>query len=248
MRHPLGQAAERPASAESVPRARDQPLRQRVSASSRPSRSNTMRSQRSASSMTWLETSSVTPASASDRNSAHTSRRSTGSRATVGLVEQQQLRIAEQRGREPDTRDPPGPPTGFRRGGRPAVPGRPARPRGRRARRVPRARRRSSAGSVGHPVPSRINAGRWSRSRPGGAARRHAARPRRRALSNSPVTCCCTPTMARISVDSRNRTARPPSRAATRSRLRTISAYRRRRSTTARLSSIRSACPAIGRR
>ena len=54
------------------------------SAITRPSRISSSRSQRSASSMTWLETRTVVPASASRWNIAQRSRRSTGSRPTVG--------------------------------------------------------------------------------------------------------------------------------------------------------------------
>ena len=53
-------------------------------ASSRPSRSRSSASQRSASSMTWLETSSVAPRSASRWKSSQRSRRRTGSSPTVG--------------------------------------------------------------------------------------------------------------------------------------------------------------------
>src|SRR5262249_43784329 len=49
-----------------------------------PSRMSSSRSQRSASSMTWLETSRVVPASANERNSSQSSWRSTGSSPTVG--------------------------------------------------------------------------------------------------------------------------------------------------------------------
>ncbi len=71
------------------PRGRGSPVRAQHScgvpvARIRPSRISRSASQRSASSITWLETSSVAPASASDRNVAHRSRRSTGSRPTVG--------------------------------------------------------------------------------------------------------------------------------------------------------------------
>ena len=54
------------------------------SAMSRPSRMSSSRSQRSASSITWLDTIRPSPASASRWNSDHSSRRSTGSRPTVG--------------------------------------------------------------------------------------------------------------------------------------------------------------------
>src|SRR6266545_5821070 len=54
------------------------------SAMIRPSRISSSRSQRSASSMTWLETSTAAPASAISWNSRHRSLRSTGSRPTVG--------------------------------------------------------------------------------------------------------------------------------------------------------------------
>ena len=50
----------------------------------RPARMSTSRSQRSASSMTWLYTMIVAPPSASARKTAHSSARSTGSRPTVG--------------------------------------------------------------------------------------------------------------------------------------------------------------------
>ena len=52
--------------------------------SMRPSRIRTSSSQRSASSITWLETSSARPRSASSWNVPQRSRRSTGSRPTVG--------------------------------------------------------------------------------------------------------------------------------------------------------------------
>ena len=54
------------------------------SATISPSRTSSSRSQRCASSMTWLDTSKVAPASASRWNRFHRSRRSTGSRPTVG--------------------------------------------------------------------------------------------------------------------------------------------------------------------
>ena len=63
----------------------------------RPSRISTIMSQRSASSITWLDTSSVVPASASRRKSAHSSVRSTGSRPDRRLVQHQQLGRVEQR-------------------------------------------------------------------------------------------------------------------------------------------------------
>src|SRR5690606_23581948 len=53
-------------------------------ASSRPSRINSRWSHRLASSITWLDTSNVTPLPASERNRAHSSSRSTGSSPTVG--------------------------------------------------------------------------------------------------------------------------------------------------------------------
>src|SRR5665213_1811155 len=55
-----------------------------VSARIRPSRMSRSRSQRSASSMTWLETSRVVPAAASRWKSDHRLRRNSGSRPTVG--------------------------------------------------------------------------------------------------------------------------------------------------------------------
>src|SRR5439155_7563774 len=65
------------------------PVRARSSAglpvaSNVPSRRSSNESQRSASSMTWLDTSSVAPASASSWKRSQRSRRSTGSRPTVG--------------------------------------------------------------------------------------------------------------------------------------------------------------------
>ena len=54
------------------------------SAISSPSRMSSSRSQRLASSMTWLETSTVVPAAASRGTGAHSSSRSTGSCPTVG--------------------------------------------------------------------------------------------------------------------------------------------------------------------
>lgn len=50
----------------------------------RPSRISSSRWQRSASSITWLDTSTAAPPSAIRWNSSHRSRRSTGSRPTVG--------------------------------------------------------------------------------------------------------------------------------------------------------------------
>ena len=65
------------------------PVRRRISSGEpsamiRPSRISSSRSQRSASSMTWLETSTAAPSSAMRWNRSHRSRRSTGSRPTVG--------------------------------------------------------------------------------------------------------------------------------------------------------------------
>ena len=54
------------------------------SAISRPSRISSSRSQREASSITWLETSTAAPASARRWKVSHSSTRSTGSRPTVG--------------------------------------------------------------------------------------------------------------------------------------------------------------------
>ena len=82
------------------------------SASSRPSRRSSSRSQCAASSMTWLLTSSVAPRSARSRNSAHRSRRSTGSRPDRRLVEHEQLGVPSSAAAS-ETRAP-----GRRRGGR----------------------------------------------------------------------------------------------------------------------------------
>ena len=70
------------------------------SAMIRPSRMSSSRSQRSASSITWLETKTAAPASASWWNSAHRSRRSTGSRPTVGSSRTSRSGASEQRDRE----------------------------------------------------------------------------------------------------------------------------------------------------
>ena len=65
------------------------PVRSRISSGGpsamiRPSRMSSSRWHRSASSMTWLDTSTAAPASAIRWNSSHRSRRSTGSSPTVG--------------------------------------------------------------------------------------------------------------------------------------------------------------------
>ena len=70
------------------------------SARIRPSRIRRRRSQRSASSITWVETRSVEPASARRWNVAQSSRRSRLAEADGRLVEHEQVRRAEQRHRQ----------------------------------------------------------------------------------------------------------------------------------------------------
>ena len=73
-----------------------------VSAMMRPARMSSSRSQRSASSMTWLDTMSVEPPSASARNRLHSSVAQHRVEADGGLVEHEQLRRSEHRDRERD--------------------------------------------------------------------------------------------------------------------------------------------------
>ena len=88
----------------SAPVRRSSSSRRAGCATIRPSRTSSSSSQRSASSMTWLETSSVVPASASSWNVRQRSRRSTGSRPTVGSSSTSSSGRAEQRRRERDAR------------------------------------------------------------------------------------------------------------------------------------------------
>ena len=77
------------------------------SARIRPSRRSRSRSQRAASSITWLETSSVVPPSASSWKKSQRSRRSTGSRPTVGSSSTSTLGLVEERRCERDARPLP---------------------------------------------------------------------------------------------------------------------------------------------
>ena len=86
---------------------RSAPVRSRSScgvpvAISSPSRRSRSESQRSASSITWLETTSVAPAAASSWKVCHRSRRRSGSRPTVGSSRTRSSRLAEERRRERD--------------------------------------------------------------------------------------------------------------------------------------------------
>lgn len=65
------------------------------------------RSQRLASSMTWLETSRVAPASASWRRMSQRSRRRAGSESHGRLVEDEQLGLADEGGSQGDSRQLP---------------------------------------------------------------------------------------------------------------------------------------------
>ena len=99
MRHPLLTIARKAASTSSAP-AFSLISAGEPSAMIRPSRISSSRSQRSASSITWLETKTAVPASASRWNSAHSSTRSTGSSPTVGSSSTSRSRRAEQRDRQ----------------------------------------------------------------------------------------------------------------------------------------------------
>ena len=106
---PCSPTRRRNASSRSRAPVRSQQLVRRAVGEQSPVAHQQERSQRSASSITWLETRSVAPPAASRWNSAQRSRRRTGSSPTVGSSRTSSVRLAEQRGGERDARRwPPG--------------------------------------------------------------------------------------------------------------------------------------------
>ena len=152
-----------------------------------PSRRSSSRSHRAASSITWLETSSVVPAAASSWKKSHRSRRRTRVEADRGLVEHEHLRLAEER-RRPARRAPAARPRAGRRGGRRASPS-PTRSITSSTRAARDAEHPREVGEVlARPRGRRRPTAPASRSRPGGGAQatpagspstRTSSRPRR---------------------------------------------------------------------
>ena len=147
----------------------------------------------SASSITWLETSSVTPPAASPWNSSHRSRRSTGSRPTVGSSSTS-TSGAPSSAAASETRAalPAGEPADERLGV--VRRARPRRSRRRRRRRGAPSTRGEVREVLAHREVGVHATAPGSRSRPRGAAR--ASRPAGPSTSNVAASTTCTPTIA----------------------------------------------------
>ena len=185
-----------------------------------PSRRSSSRSQRAASSITWLETSSVVPPAASSWKKSQRSRRSTGSRPTVGSSRTSTSGSFEQRRRERHacplaTGEPPDEPARLVAE---------TDPSDRRVDAVARdaEHAREVVEVLAHGEIA-VDGGRLGHVRRAGRAA-PASRPAAPSTVTSPPATTCTPTIARISVDlplplgPRRPVTAPPSMSTERSR------------------------------